>query len=220
MKKLFLLLTLSVCCFAMNAQAQQSEEPDWRTELPRHEIGLGIGDPAIALLYRPSLFEFYNWNSPVDDWFVDDKFYHGAYYATCPLTFHYVYRAAKFLWVGFDFSYMGVYAKRYRSMDDAQFGWMNEHYLTLMPKIRFSYFNRKYVTMYSGLSTGVTVGLIDPEFPAGFMTARVLPTIQATFYGVSVGNTWYGFAELGCGYNGFIRTGFGYHFNKNKSSNL
>lgn len=212
MKKTFFTLMLALAVTA--AFAQNEEEPDWRTELPRHEIGFCIGDPAIALLYRPSTFGWNNDGYTPDDWFLDDKFYHGPRYATCPLTFHYMYRAAKFLWLGFDFSYMGVYSKLYREWDDAQFGWMNEHYLTLMPKIRFSYFNRKYVTMYSGISTGITVGLIEPEFPAGFLSVRVRPAVQATFYGISVGRTWYGFAEVGCGYNGFIRTGFGYHFNK------
>lgn len=213
------LFTLLFAMTVMAAFAQNEEETDWRMELPRHEIGFGIGDPAIALLYRPSTFDSYTSNYGPDDWFLDNKFYHGPYYATCPLTFHYMYRVAKFLWLGFDFSYMGVYAKRYGAADDIQIGWMNEHYLTLMPKIRFSYFNRKYVTMYSGLSTGVTVGLMDPESPAGLVSAEVLPAVQATFFGVSVGKTWYGFAEVGCGYNGFLRTGFGYHFNTNKSSN-
>ncbi|MCQ2284093.1 MAG: hypothetical protein MJZ57_04245 [Bacteroidales bacterium] len=217
MKKTVFTVLLAMALTAVFAQTE--EEPDWRMELPRHEFGVGIGDPAIALLYRPSIFELpYDAYTP-DDWFLDNKYYHGAYYATCPLTFHYMYRVAKFLWLGFDFSYMGVYAKRYGAADDVQIGWMNEHYLTLMPKIRFSYFNRKYLTMYSGISTGVTVGLIESESPAGFMSVRVRPAVQATFYGISVGKNWYGFAEVGCGYNGFIRTGFGCHFNKKQSSN-
>ncbi len=196
-------------CFCIFAQEQQSvNETDWRKDFKRHEISFGIGDPAFSLLYRGGgYYDITTITTPEDSWFPNlSDTYHGPYYSTCPLAFQYMYRLKKFLWLGGTFSYTGVYAKRYDASDNSQLGWNSEHYITLMPSIRFSYFNREYLTMYSGISTGVVLSLTDRA------TKFLLP-VQVTGFGISVGKTWHGFAEFGFGMNGFVRTGFGYRFN-------
>ncbi len=217
MKKQFAIIMLILISSVAYVQAQDEIEQDWRLELPRHEVGLGIGDPFMALLYRPGDYSYDS--SPHETWFNDRNYYHGPVYTTCPISFHYLYRVAKFLWLGGTFSYCGVYAKRYEMCDRAQIGWMNEHYLTLMPTIRFSYLNKKYVTLYSGVSTGCVLGIVSPTKLSARPDVQCYFAGQLTAFGVSTGNKWYGFTEIGIGYNGFVRAGFGYRFNKDKNNN-
>ena len=92
------------------------------------------------------------------------------------------------------------------------------HLLGIMPEIRFSYFNRPHVTLYSGLSVGVDLHIPgkyegneaykdyypDPLFYSAF---------QATLFGVKAGGShWFGSFELGAGYKGIASLGVGYEF--------
>lgn len=214
MKKIFLAVLIALSASFVFAQEPQTEESDWRTELQRHELGIGIGDCAFATLYRPDMF----WGnySIQDVWFNDLSHAYGPTYSTCPISFHYLYRVTKFLWLGGEFSYCGMFYKNLNYPQDLPVKRFQEHYLTLMPTIRFSYLNKKYVTLYSGLSTGVCVGIIgqNPEHQA-YVTANFAG--QLTAFGVSAGNKWYGFTEIGLGYNGIIRAGFGCRFNRNNN---
>lgn len=200
MKKILstLLLLFSIIC----VKAQNEIVLDWRQELPQHEVALGIGDPFFTMFDSPRKSHSY----PI-----------------CPISFHYLYRVTKFLWLGGQFSYSGVHSKLYDPQDGTHLGNANIHKLTLLPSIRFSYLNKKYVTLYSGLSSGVVTRFLtgvemSPDdhyffFPFRYQKVSVRPAIQATFVGISVGNKWFGFTELGFGMNGLIRAGFGYHFN-------
>lgn len=213
MKKtlIVVLLALSVSCAF--AQERETEELDWRNELQRHEVGLGIGDCALAKVYRPN---FFSQNHTLQDaWFTDMSYNHGPVYSTCPISFHYLYRVAKFLWLGGEFTYCGMFSENFSTVDMSSLGHYQENYLTIMPTIRFSYLNKKYVTLYSGISTGVLVGIYGENntHPA---YAKAHFAGQLTAFGVSAGNKWFGFTEIGVGYNGFIRAGFGYRFNRNE----
>lgn len=215
MKKIIMIVMVLMTSSLVCLWAQDEIEQDWRQELQRHEVGLGMGDPFMAMLYRPGDYAYDA--SPHETWFNDRNFYHGPVYTSCPISFHYLYRVTKFLWLGGTFSYCGVYAKRYGMDDRAQIGWMNEHYLTLMPTIRFSYLNKKYVMLYSGVSTGCTLGIVSPTKLSACPDVQSHFAGQLTAFGVSAGNKWYGFTEIGVGYNGFVRAGFGYRFNKNNN---
>lgn len=64
------------------------------------------------------------------------------------------------------------------------------HQLTIMPSIRFTYFRRPLVELYSGLGLGYTL-YADPYVSHGF-------TFSPTLFGVNVGNEhWFGEVELG-----------------------
>lgn len=98
-----------------------------------------------------------------------------------------------------------------------------------MPELRFSYLNRKHVTLYSGLSIGITKfygkftilnieeeGPIHPYFTAGDKGNNA-PTLFAsahvTLIGVKLGwEHWFASAELGAGFKGIGSVGVGYEF--------
>lgn len=94
-------------------------------------------------------------------------------------------------------------------------GYSHTHLFSVMPSVRFSWLNKKHVTLYSGLSLGI--GLIFDEAKDNTVhTLETEPMIagQLSAVGIQAGGKWYGFAELGIGTLGFVQAGFGYHFNK------
>ena len=65
------------------------------------------------------------------------------------------------------------------------------HQLTIMPSIRFTYFRRPLVELYSGLGLGYTMYEGSYRVQHGF-------TFSPTLFGVNVGNEhWFGEVELG-----------------------
>lgn len=212
---------LSVLLFSMFAVAfAQEEEQDWRQVFPRHELSIGIGDPAFANLQRGSIWEKLLWchwdryqDGNLGDWF-DPGIYHSNYIATCPISLGYMYRLRKFLWIGGSVSYMGVFGKVFDARDDSFLYNHIETQIAFLPAVRFSYLNKKYVTLYSGLSTGF---MLNFERENGNTDVYFHPTFQLTAFGVSVGRKFFGYTEVGLGYKGFITAGIGYRFNANKN---
>ena len=204
MKKIVLLSMLLVCFSA--AGFAQDEEQDWRQVFPRNEFSIGIGDPAFANLQRGSIWEKLLWchfdryqSDNLGNWF-DPGTYHSNYIATCPISLGYMYRLRKFLWLG--------------ARDDSFLYNHTETQIAFLPAVRFSYLNKKYVTLYSGLSTGF---LLNFEKENGSTDVYFHPTFQLTAFGVSVGRKFFGYTEVGLGYKGFITAGIGYRFNANKN---
>ena len=135
----------------------------------------------------------------------------------------YSYRVAPWFWIGVSMNYSN-YSKdihiRYGHdiFDLSIEGTRTYHLLGIMPVIRFSYFNRPHVTLYSGLSVGVDLHISgkyegnetykdyypDPLFYSAF---------QATLFGVKAGGKhWFGSFELDAGYKGIASLGVGYEF--------
>ena len=212
---------LSVLLFSMFAVTfAQEEEQDWRQVFPRNEFSLGIGDPAFANLQRGSIWEKLLWchfdryqSDNLGNWF-DPGIYHSNYIATCPISLGYMYRLRKFLWLGGSVSYMGVFGKVFDARDDSFLYNHTETQIAFLPAVRFSYLNKKYVTLYSGLSTGF---LLNFEKENGSTDVYFHPTFQLTAFGVSVGRKFFGYTEVGVGYKGFITAGIGYRFNAKKN---
>ncbi len=77
--------------------------------------------------------------------------------------------------------------------------------LALMPALKFPWFYKEHVSMYSSLMAGVSMGLGDkPSF--GFY-GHISPV------GIDFGNDqWRGFTELGFGAKGLLNLGLRYNF--------
>jgi hypothetical protein len=100
---------------------------------------------------------------------------------------------------------------------------------TLMPELMFSYLNREHLTLYSGISIGITKfygkftilnveeeGPIHPYFPSG-NEGNSAPTLFAsahvTLIGAKLGwKHWFASMELGAGFKGIGTVGVGYEF--------
>ena len=136
----------------------------------------------------------------------------------------YYYRVTPWFWVGLSMNY-AHYTKnikvRYAWDDPSAMrveGTRTYHLLGIMPGIRFSYFNRPHVTLYSGLSVGVDLH-ISGKYEGGETYKDYYPdplfysAFQATLFGVKAGGKhWFGSFELGAGYKGIAALGVGYEF--------
>lgn len=211
MKKTF--ISLSLLLLMLFTYAQEHESDNWNG-LPRHEVFLGVGDCFMSTLhsnYHRGWFVDPYYPKPVDfEDLVGVPTYHGNYYSTPVFSTGYLYRVTKFLWLGGHVNMLGVFGKIYDATDNMEIGNYRETQFSIMPAIRFSYLNKKYVTLYSGISTGyiLTAGHDgDDSFVKHSMVN------QLTFFGVSAGKNWFGYTEFGIGYKGFVNAGFGYRFN-------
>ena len=232
LKSIFFLLLATSMSFSLNGQ----EEPSWEQTLPRHDIQFGLGDPALLasgigefLLYK---FDYsssshygydYYYGGEADSWFYRDVV-NTLTFVTPTLNFEYRYRFAKWFWFGGLVSYADIYNQYKDRVTQEAVAHTNIHYISVMPSVRFSWLNKKYITLYSGLSLGCTVavgnkywsdipnnGTLYEPFGGASLSG------QLTAVGIQGGKNWYGFAEIGLGYQGFVKAGFGYKFNRTKT---
>lgn len=228
MKQITFLFLFAATILMVQAQ-DENDKSAWKTQLPRHDIQFGISDPCLSGFFTGSypiggmkdpFWEDYN--TP-HTWFSEYDEYRTATQTTGTLYFSYVYRVAKWCSVGATVSYVGFFSKTRDRITNDVLGHSSEHYITVMPTVRFSWFNRPCVTMYSGLAGGL--GIVSQESRYGrpdrdslFYSSHTWPTwaAQVTLFGIQAGRKWYGFAEIGAGSRSTLTAGFGYHFNRGK----
>ena len=189
------------------------EDPDWRRQFKRHEFTIGIGDPARVNFHRNRRGTEPNYYPEV--WMQNQSIF-GDLYTTCPITLGYRFRVLKWLWVGGDVSYCGFFGSFRDLYTDQKVGDYRDHFISIMPAVRFSYLNRKYVTLYSGIAGGIALeyGKTYPDYK--FHNNHL--ALQCTLFGVSAGSqSWFGFAELGWGFKGYVNAGFGFRFQSKKN---
>lgn len=86
----------------------------------------------------------------------------------------------------------------------------NTSTISLMPSIQFSYLNKKYVKLYSGIDIGVT-NFSDNDKNSSF--SETILGINVTLIGVRVGNDRiFGVVETNIGMDALIKAGIGVRF--------
>lgn len=230
-KNILLIIVAMGLTLSLNAQ----EEPSWKETLPRHDFQFGIGDPALlsygvgdVLLYNLNCNSAhcgygYYFGGDADSWFYNDVV-NTLTFATPTLNFEYRYRFAKWFWFGGAVSYTGIFKQYKDRITKETLARTGMHYVSIMPSVRFSWLNTKYITLYSGLSLGCTIAFgreYWPDIPNNDIEYDLFSGVgfcgQLTAVGIQGGKNWYGFAEVGFGHQGFVKAGFGYKFNKKKS---
>lgn len=179
--------------------------------VPQHELRLGWGLAPIN----------YDWFHGVDYYlYRDDMFsdYYGATHdsgratTTQAINLTYTYKPLKFMDVGAMVSYAGYFQNMIYAPTGKVDGKLRHHHISLMPTLRFTYLNRPWIRLYSGISTGVKINVFRDFLDESNFVEPVL-ALQVTPLGVSVGRTLFGFVELGLGTAGAINFGVGYRFN-------
>lgn len=218
MKRLSILICIVCVVFVANAQ---TTEDTWKQH-SRHELTLGFSDPTIQSFLCNADWEYssYRWQNEVvvpEGWFARDC-YRARYGMTLPITLTYRYRLAKWFWIGGAVSYYGVYSTYHDRFTDEIAARTSTHLINISPTLHFTWLNRKYVTVYSGLSGGYSL-FCDKSYSVQHeeYQSRVLHgwNCQITAIGIKAGKKWFGFAEAGIGTHSFITAGFGYRFNEN-----
>ena len=142
---------------------------------------------------------------------------------TPQFSFNYHYRVTPWFWVGVMLNYAHYYDQLLTPWDN--FGGQityslpnSERYFSvvgILPDIRFSYFNRPHVTLYSAISLGFNAYIKEERISMLDGTISDHPTFfsayHVTLFGVKAGGShWFGSFELGAGYKGFVSLGVGY----------
>ena len=212
------LIFLVFFAFVFSLKAQ--EEPSWKQVLPRHDLQFGIGDPALIFVTEGNFIWIgcVTWPEyqTADEWF-SGRIVNTLTFATPTFNFEYRYRFAKWFWFGGAISYTAI-TDRWKNVENSELvAHTAMNYLSIMPSVRFSWLNKKYITLYSGLSLGAAVSfgkVYSPKRDQLYNEAGVRMAGQLTAVGIQGGKNWYGFAEVGIGNQGFVKAGFGYKFNK------
>lgn len=214
MKRTFLILIIASLGWSLSAQDTLS----WKQTLQRHDIQIGIGDPLLPVLatgHYLGIYWDYYYERNATDWFGPDAY--KCVYWTPNISVGYKYRIAKWFWIGATVTYTGLFDVYHDRITNKKIYSESDHIITIMPSVRFSWLNKKYVTLYSGLSLGYALDIYHSNYPdLRYTGCGHGALLQLTAVGVHVGREWYGFTEIGFGIQGFINAGFGYNFNSKK----
>ena len=208
MKKLLLLFLLSAMPAGVFAQEETAVVRVRRPFTPQHELRLTAG--AYPLL--PSMSDWEGCAAGI----FHDRTHRGPVYTSGTWSLSYDYRFKKWFDLGLTLSYYGEYSRSYSNRNSSPVGRNRAHAVTVMPMARFTWLNRRWVRMYSSLGLGATFGYgrFDTE---GSRPENAMIAFQVTPVGISVGRSFFGFAEIGLGAQGALMMGVGYRFNpKNK----
>ena len=173
---------------------------------PKHDIRVGIGTVSLPTLL--ALDEGWGYDDYYRDFRRDMQFadtYLTPRHFVGNYSLSYTYHDRKWLQYGGQV----VFGASTRSRKDAQTGNKienkNYYVLSVMPTVRFNWFYRERVQMYSSVSLGLCTDFED-LYVWGDMT----------LFGCSFGRKVFGFVELGGGMSGWVRGGIGVRFNANK----
>ena len=224
MIKNFFFTIFGLFIVTIGASYSQDDTLSWKQTLVRHDIQAGIGDPFFAGLFTNNVKILkYNslWDDPYyspDVWFKQDVFRDYSY-ATGAISVGYRYRLAKWFWIGGTVGYAGFHTNYIDRVERKKAGSDHTDFFMIMPSVRFSWVNARYVTLYSGLSLGYALASVRTYNDLTGATDHHLEShvaFQVTAVGIHVGAKWYGFTELGVGIRGIISAGFGCQFSCKK----
>jgi hypothetical protein len=194
-------------------------QPHWSTYdgmKHRHEVRFEVGDP-LGVFFLMNLYGEKNYGQTTEYTFEPNRGLSSSFRATPVFSLNYHYRLTKWLWAGAMVNY--AYYKDHTDYGYDFYDSRNQHCLTLMPELRFSYFNRPHVTLYSAVAAGMTLFLGKELYMENFgdfrweKSSKVTPSFQLTAFGVRAGGEHlFGSFELGVGIKGFASAGIGYAF--------
>lgn len=170
---------------------------------PKHDIRVGVGTVSLpTLLALDDGWGYYDYylnfrrDMASADTYLTPRYFVGNYSLT------YTYHDRKWLQYGGQVVFGASTRSRKDALTNNKLENQNRYVLSVMPTVRFSWFYREAVQMYSSVSFGFTT-----DFEDLYMWG------DATLFGCSFGRNFFGFAEVGLGMSGWLRAGFGYRFN-------
>ena len=212
-----LLLTIVICFFVKNVNAQEIENNSFY----KHEIGIaagafpiiGVGEYAALFFLYPNVFKHIYHFEELNGNYMD-QYNFGSY------TLNYNYNFNLKHSMGISCSWVGTYINEY--WNDGYFGENNvdgcgwENYFTLQGNYRHNYYNKDKISLYWGIYTGLTLCIRDeniiPKNRVKDDKYEVFLALQINAFGIELGKKYKYFLELGIGTQGLLKTGFRYKF--------
>ena len=173
---------------------------------PKHDIRVGVGSMSLVTSFA------------LDDWgcadcavldFRRDMANAGTHltprYFVGNYSLSYTYHDRRWLQYGGKVVFGASTRWRKDSFTGEKIDNLSYYCLSVMPSVRFNWFYRDAVQLYSTISVGVVTDFDE-----------VAPWGDVTLVGCSFGRKFFGFAEVGMGTAGWLRAGVGYRFNATK----
>ena len=173
---------------------------------PKHDIRVGVGTMSLVTSFAlddwgcvdPYPFDFRGDMAKAET-FLTPRYFVGNY------TLSYTYHDRRWLQYGGKVVFGASTRWRKDSFTGEKIDNLSYYCLSVMPSVRFNWFYRDAVQLYSTISIGVITDF-DEVYPWG----------DLTLVGCSFGRKFFGFAEVGMGTAGWLRAGVGYRFNATK----
>ena len=176
-----------------------------------HNINFSFGAPGpypfiMMSFYAEDLWydKLYNEPTSLSDRLARYRYYWGDAFMIPNFTLSYRNSINHWFWMGFKINAATAMRKRYDTVTDKLVMRQYATMLSATVDFHFAWLNRENVQLYSSLGVGLN-HFINGNF-------NIVPSIDVTYFGVAVGRGFYGFAELGGGYSGWFRGGFGVRF--------
>ena len=190
MKKLIALISIILCTLALHAETNEN-----RKENP-HEIRIGIADDLFLRGFENITTNDLKLPTPPKGYRQTGEKAHN-YRSTGHLYIEYHYRINHWLSVGANFDTRTSLWKRtdYSICALESITSTRDQYtlgLTLMPTVRFSYYNTPYASFYASVGVGAYMRMYENYIET------ILPVLDVCYFGVSLGkNHWFCDLELG-----------------------
>ena len=152
----------------------------------------------------------YPFTTPLDR-YNNGKYYRDEKVYTQALTLSYTNEIKRWLALSINATYSGAYQNEREAGTGKITDKYRRHRISVYPMVRFTYFNRPVIRLYS--AAGFGFGMIKD----GWSNNNLYETKtdidgQVTFFGVSVGKKLFASWELGFGSMGYLTMGGGYRF--------
>lgn len=205
MKRVVIACAASFAAALFSGVQTNAAEPDPSLKF---EVRIGVSLPCCSPVSNSLMTDSYgcigsgsySWDGKLSHMFAD---YDGAVYSTGTVSAEFSYIFRKWLTFSMGIGYDHYWKNIYDGLDDSLDGRADAGVLHLMPLARFTYLSHRNVKLYSGAGLGVS-------YYTNYNSGKTLfgelgiygvwyPMIQTIPVGVSFGNRFFGFAELGLG---------------------
>lgn len=174
--------------------------------VPKHDLRVGIGTLSLSTSfilndewYVDNLYRNFRQNMATADTYLTPRTFVGNY------SFSYTYHHLRWLQYGGTVTFGATTRWRKDAFTGEKIENLSHHAVAAMPSVRFVWFYREKVQLYSSISLGVITDF-DEAYIWGDMA----------LIGCSFGRKIFGFVELGGGMAGAARIGLGYRFDIKK----
>ena len=180
--------------------------------IDKHDIRLGVGSLGLFsyLLLNDSYYDYDMIQPGFGSQLAEADTYRTPRWFVGNYTLSYVYHDRRWLQYGGLVSFGASTCRTRHAVTGKTLENHNMYMFGVMPMVRFVWYWREKVQLYSSVAFGVMMTDFDYE---------VFPWGDVTLIGCSFGRKFFGFAELGGGMSGVLRVGMGYRFDaagKNK----
>ena len=205
MKKLILLIA---CCILTSLYVDEACAAEPYKLKSEFTIRVGVVDGFDSGYWD---WGWYHVDTPLER-YEKGRYYYDNKIFTEAISLSYSHELKKWLSLGVNVSYSGVFQKERRTSDDQIVNRYKKHRIGLFPLVKFTYFNRPIIRLYSAAGFGIGVKDVRWTNSRSSHERETRLSGQLTFFGVSVGKKLFASWEVGAGSAGYITMCAGYRF--------